>query len=145
MQTFLCSEDIMKKYCIILTGMILSLSFNLFADNEADSLVAYSNIWKTAGCDSLTLTIRDIDITNIEPIVSFNTTTSLDDTTYFDSTIPNDDIDDSNVFNDLIDFLVLRKLNILEHIRINIPSGVYNFSNQIVMHSNISLKGAGST
>jgi hypothetical protein len=25
-----------------------------------------------------------------------------------------------------------------------IPSGVYNFSDQIVMHSNISLKGAGS-
>ena len=44
----------------------------------------------------------------------------------------------------MIDFLVLRELNLTEHIRIYIPPGVYNFSDQIIMSSNISLKGAGS-
>jgi hypothetical protein len=39
---------------------------------------------------------------------------------------------------------VLRQLNLSEHVRIFIPPGVYNFSDQIIMSSNISLKGAGS-
>ncbi len=36
----------------VLIGIILlSFSFALFADNEADSIAAYSIIWKTAGCN----------------------------------------------------------------------------------------------
>ncbi|MFA7213644.1 MAG: hypothetical protein WC111_07130, partial [Candidatus Cloacimonadaceae bacterium] len=115
---------------------------NLFSDTELDG--APFSAWAAAGSNAEISSIREIDIISIEPIVSFNPITSEYDTTSFVSAIPNDDIDDSDVFNDLIDFLNSRKLNETDHVRIHIPAGVYNFSDQIVMHSNISLKGAGS-
>ncbi|MDD2231069.1 MAG: hypothetical protein PHY48_16900 [Candidatus Cloacimonetes bacterium] len=100
--------------------------------------------WAAAGSNAVVDSLLEIDITNIEPIVSLVPSSTIIDTTYFVSATPNDDLDDSDVFKKLIDFLVLRELNILEYIRINIPPGIYNFSDQIVMHSNISIKGAGS-
>lgn len=68
----------------------------------------------------------------------------MTDTTYFVSVNPDDEYDDHESFQTLIDFLAERYLNRSEHIRIIIPAGTYNFSDQIIMHSNISLKGAGS-
>lgn len=102
--------------------------------------------WASAGSNAIInpLTVIEIDITNIEPIVSFNYVTLKIDTTSFVSAIPNDEMDDSAVFTALIDFVRDRQLNETGHVRILIPPGVYNFSDQIVMHSNISLKGAGS-
>lgn len=104
------------------------------------------HIWAQAGSNVEldTLAIREIDITQIEPKVSFPPNSSTMDTTSFVSANPDDDIDDSGCFKALLGFIALRKLNLSEHIRILIPPGIYNFSDQIIMHSNISLKGAGS-
>lgn len=118
-------------------------------DNEfLDSEMTFAPIaaWESAGSNAIInpLTVIEIDITNIEPIVSFNYVTLQIDTTSFVSAIPNDEMDDSAVFTALIDFVRDRQLNETGHVRILIPPGVYNFSDQIVMHSNISLKGAGS-
>jgi hypothetical protein len=135
--------------CLIIT-ITCSLSFAYVINSEfnnpsepADSVYAK---WASAGSNAVidTVFVREIDITNIEPIVCFNYTSSETDTTLFASAIPNDGLDDQGNFETLIDFILLRRLNVSEHIRIFIPRGTYNFSDQIVMHSNISFKGAGS-
>jgi predicted outer membrane repeat protein len=148
----------MNKYIIML--FLLSLSCLLMADPTRDPwLVSLDNefldsemtfapiaAWESAGSNAMInpLTVIEIDISNIEPIVSFNYVTLQIDTTSFVSAIPNDEMDDSAVFTALIEFIKDRHLNETGHVRILIPPGVYNFSDQIVMHSNISLKGAGS-
>ncbi len=102
------------------------------------------NSWSSAGSEYPTHTILEIDITNIEPIVCLNDTTSKIDTTYFVSATPNDDYDDSAIINELISFIYGRGLNLDYHVRINFPPGLYRLNSKITMRSNISLKGAGS-
>jgi len=148
----------MNKYIIML--FLLSLSCLLMADPTRDPwLVSLDNefldsemtfapiaAWESAGSNAIInpLTVIEIDISDIEPIVCLEPISSIIDTTSFVSAIPNDEMDDSAVFTALIEFINRRELNETGHVRILIPPGVYNFSDQIVMHSNISLKGAGS-
>lgn len=128
--------------------LICSVSFAYVITEELNSSgVPADSVflkWRTTGCDSISHPIREIDVTNIPPIVCLNLATATVDTTYFNSAIPDDNTDDSSCFQSLIDFLQLRDLNLTEHIRIHIPPGDYNFSDGIIMQSNISLKGAGS-
>ena len=136
--------------CILVATISYSISHAYVINSEfVDPTVPADSVyhkWASAGSGATidTLAIREIDITDIEPIVSLVPNSSIIDTTSFVSAIPDDDLDDSGCFKALIEFLLLRQLNTSDHIRIYIPPGVYNFSDQIVLHSNISLKGAGS-
>lgn len=131
---------------ILITTVTCSYAFIIDSEfNTQPHADSVYNYWAHAGCASLTQTIREIDITNIPPIVSWNPNTNDYDTTTFISAIPNDDSDDHDSFQILIDFIQLRELNLTEHIRILLPVGVYNFSDQLVLRSNISLKGEGSS
>lgn len=55
-----------------------------------------------------------------------------------------DGFDNSLTFNELIKWINSNVDSVLVHTQIYIPPGIYNFSDQIIMHTNISLKGAGS-
>ena len=136
----------MNKYIIML--FLLSLSCLLMADPTRDPwLVSLDNefldsemtfapiaAWESAGSNAIInpLTVIEIDISDIEPIVCLEPISSIIDTTSFVSAIPNDEMDDSDVFTVLIDFIEDRELNETGHVRILIPPGVYNFSDQIV-------------
>lgn len=97
--------------------------------------------WAAAGSNAVIDSIFTIDVTAIPDTAYY----SVGDSTYtIPNAIPNDNSDDSYSFNKLM-IWIKQKISVNGiHAQILIPPGVYNFSDQIVMHSNISLKGAGS-
>ena len=101
--------------------------------------VAPLNVWALAGSHAEIDSVFTIDVTAI-PDTFLILNTSIP--------IPNaqngDGFDNSEVFEHLITWIISNVGSVNVHTRILIPPGVYNFSDQIVMHSNISLKGAGS-
>jgi len=131
----------MDKRIILLGILMLSYSFALFAENEAASIATYSDIWKTAGTNATIDSVFTINITTIPDSVTF----VLDGVdTPIPKAVPNDGADDSFSFSKLITWM---KDNIAIngiHAQIYTPSGTYHFRDQIVVASNISLKGDGS-
>lgn len=101
--------------------------------------VAPLNVWALEGSHAEIDSVFTIDVTAI-PDTFLILNTSIP--------IPNaqngDGFDNSEVFEHLITWIKSNVGSVNVHTRILIPPGVYNFSDQIVMHSNISLKGAGS-
>ncbi|MDD3103658.1 MAG: hypothetical protein PHY24_05510 [Candidatus Cloacimonetes bacterium] len=97
--------------------------------------------WASAGSNAVIDSVFTIDVTAIPDTAYY----SVGDSTYtIPDAIPNDDYDDHFAFQKLLNWLLSRYWLQGIHAQIIIPPGVYNFSDQIVMHSNISLKGAGS-
>ena len=143
----------MNKYIIML--FLLSLSCLLMADPTRDPwLVSLDNefldsemtfapiaAWESAGSNAIIDSVFFIDVSDIP-----------DDVTYqfegVDTPIPEaqsgEGFDNSLTFNELIKWINSNVDSELVHTQIIIPPGIYNFSDQIVMHSNICLKGAGS-
>jgi len=117
---------------------MFAFSLTLFAENEAPSIATYSDIWKTAGSNATLDSVFIINITTIPDSVTF----LLDEVvTPIPKAVPNDGEDDSFSFSTLIFWL---KNNIAIngiHAQIYIPPGTYNLSDQLVMYSNIGLKG----
>jgi hypothetical protein len=103
--------------------------------------VAPLNVWALAGSHAVIDSILTIDVTAIPDSITYESGGVL-------VPIPDaqsgDGFDNSEVFNRLIKWTNSNVDSVNVHTRILIPPGVYNFSDQIVMHSNISLKGAGS-
>ncbi|MFA5667156.1 MAG: choice-of-anchor Q domain-containing protein [Candidatus Cloacimonadaceae bacterium] len=143
----------MNKYIIML--FLLSLSCLLMADPTRDPwLVSLDNefldsemtfapiaAWESAGSNAIIDSVFFIDVSDIP-----------DDVTYefegVDTPIPEaqsgEGFDNSLTFNELIKWINSNVDSVLVHTQIIIPPGIYNFSDQIIMHTNISLKGAGS-
>jgi len=97
--------------------------------------------WAAAGSNAVIDSIFTIDVTAIPDIAYY----SIGDSTYtIPNAVPNDETDDYFTFSKLMLWMKDNIANHGIHAQIYIPSGVYNFSDQIVMHSNICLKGAGS-
>ncbi|GAB1365658.1 hypothetical protein MASR1M36_05290 [Candidatus Cloacimonadaceae bacterium] len=61
-----------------------------------------------------------------------------------ESAIAGDNQDDAPSIRGLINWIANQQNNFQYTAQIYIPRGTYHFSDQIVMYSNISLKGAGS-
>ena len=55
----------MKMLKIFLWSIMLSVAFFLFADNEADSIAAYSIEWKSTGSNAVIDSVFTIDVTAI--------------------------------------------------------------------------------
>lgn len=130
--------------CLIVT-ITFSISFGYVIDNEftnplnpADTVYVK---WASAGSNAVIDSIFTINVSAIPDSVSYVLNGVV---TPIPSATPNDEIDDSFSFCKLIiwmeDNITIHGI----HAQIYIPPGVYNFSDQIVMGSNISLKGAGS-
>lgn len=99
--------------------------------------------WASAGSNAVIDSVFTIDVTAIPDSVTYST---LSDSTHYHipNAAPNDETDDYFSFSKLILWMKNNIANQGIHAQIYIPPGVYNFSDQIVMHSNISLKGEGS-
>ena len=100
-------------------------------------------IWESAGSNALIDSVFTINVTSIPDSITYY---SQSDSTHYriPNAAPDDEMDDSFTFSKLTiwmrDNIAIHGI----HAQIHIPPGVYNFSDQIEMHSNISLKGAGS-
>jgi hypothetical protein len=135
------------KQCLFLSALILiySFSFAYVIDSEfCNSVVSADSVyykWRTAGCNAI-----------IDSVFSINVVSIPDSMTYQSNGIhvpipnaqPGEGFDNSTSFNLLINWLKGRPWLQGFHAEIYIPPGVYNFSDQIELFSNISLKGAGS-
>lgn len=98
---------------------------------EVDSL------WRHAGAFSVSEPDSVYHITAIPNYVQI-------DNIPVESAIAGDNQDDAPSFRGLINWIANQQNNYQYTAQIHIPPGVYNFSDQIIMSSNISLKGAGS-
>ena len=133
----------MNALRIILVVLLLSIVCVLLADNEADSIAAYSIHWRTAGSIAVIDSVFTINVRAIPDSVTYS---SISDSTtnHIPPAVPDDDTDDSFTFSKLIiwmrDNIAIHGI----HAQIYIPPGTYDFKDQLVMYSNISLKGAGS-
>jgi hypothetical protein len=125
----------------ILIVFFLSLVCSLLADNEADSIAAYSIYWKTVGSNAVIDSVFTINVLDIPDEITYELE-GVD--TPIPEAQPGEGFDNSLTFNELIKWINSNVDSVLVHTQIYIPPGVYNFSDQIVMGSNISLKGAGS-
>ncbi|MCB5253095.1 MAG: hypothetical protein RBR69_09610 [Candidatus Cloacimonadaceae bacterium] len=97
--------------------------------------------WASAGSNAVIDSVFTIDVTAIPDIMTYE---SDDVFVPIPDAQGGDGFDNSLTFNELIKWVNTHIDSVLVHTQIFIPYGVYNFSDQIVMHSNISLKGAGS-
>lgn len=105
-----------KDLMLVCLTLLIIMSFSpLFADtnpnpysciidpefSNTDLVYAPLAAWAAAGSNAIidTLALREINITDIEPIVCYNNVISETDTTTFVSAIPDDDLDDSGCFN----------------------------------------------
>jgi len=93
--------------------------------------------WKNAGTDSVPIA-DSIYYVNIIPSYVVNSGQQVL------SASEGDNQDDTSSFQGLLDWIRGKQIISPYVAQIYIPPGVYNFSDQIIMHSNISLKGAGS-
>lgn len=161
------NNNLVLRYILILTLCTLCSSMfsqvppvipgttplnNLFSDSDLPPIsgpfgpqppVAPLLEWAAAGSNAVIDSVFTIDVTAIPDSVTYST---LSDTTHYHipSAAPNDDTDDYFSFSKLMLWMKDNIANHGIHAQIYIPPGVYNFSDQIVMHSNISFKGAGS-
>ena len=102
--------------------------------------IVYSS-WISAGSNAI-----------IDSLVTINVLEIPDDVTYdfggvyvpIPEAQSGEGFDNSLTFNKLIKWINTNVDSVLVHTQIYIPPGIYNFSDQIIMHSNISFKGAGS-
>ncbi|HOQ77888.1 MAG TPA: hypothetical protein PLB65_04835 [Candidatus Cloacimonas sp.] len=61
----------MKMLKIFLWSIMLSVAFFLFADNEADSIAAYSIEWKSTGSNAVIDSVFTIDVTAIPDTMTY--------------------------------------------------------------------------
>ncbi len=140
-------------YSISLYGFVIDAEFQTESDVVPDgdmtppatvnvSAFVYSS-WRSAGSSAV---IDSVFTINVRAIPDSLTYYSLSDSTHhhIPPAVPDDEEDDSFSFSKLIIWMRDNITNQGIHAQIYIPAGTYNFSDQIVMHTNISLKGAGS-
>lgn len=119
--------------------MVLIRSDQEFVDTPLGS--APLGAWQSAGLNVLIDSVFVINVASIPDSISY---------LQFGVYVPIPDaqtgegFDNSLIFNQITVWLSSRLWLQGIHSQIYIPPGVYNFSEQIAMHSNISLKGAGS-
>jgi hypothetical protein len=140
-------------YSISLYGFVIDAEFQTESDVVPDgdmtppatvnvSAFVYSS-WRSAGSSAV---IDSVFTINVRAIPDSLTYYSLSDSTHhhIPPAVPDYEEDDSFTFTKLVIWMRDNIANQGIHAQIYIPPGVYNFSDQIVMGSNISLKGAGS-
>ena len=138
-----------------LTLLNITLFSPLFADSNpnpyscvidpefgnTDLVYAPLAAWAAAGSNAIIDSVFTINVVSIPDSMTYESGS-------IQVPIPNaqsgDGFDNATTFNLLISWLKDRPWLQNIHAQINIPPGIYNFSDQIVMQSNISLKGAGS-
>jgi hypothetical protein len=133
--------------CILVVTISCSISYAFVINSEfVDPSVPADSVyhkWVSAGSNAVIDSVFTINVRAIPDSVTYH---SINDSTYnhIPPAVPDDDTDDSFTFSKLI---IWMRDNITSHgihAQIYIPPGTYNFSDQIIMSSNISLKGAGS-
>nr|MDK2850323.1 hypothetical protein [Candidatus Cloacimonadota bacterium] len=138
----------MKMYKFIIVLLLLSLSCILMADPSLDSWLVSLNsefsdnemtcapiaAWEAAGSNAAIDSLFIIDVTSIPDSITY---LQMEVDVPIPDAQTGDGFDNSPIINGLIDWLKDRPSLHGIHAQIYIPPGVYNFSDQIVMHSNI--------
>ncbi len=132
--------------------MVLSVSCILIADPAQDAWVTALDEEFPENCAPLAQWEYSGSHAVIDPMFTVNVTSIPDSMTCESEgmTVPIPDaqasegFDNSYTINKLVDWLANYICPQGIHAQIYIPEGVYHFNDQIVMKSNISLKGAGS-
>jgi hypothetical protein len=152
MAKYLFIEVIMNNIRIIIAMLLLSVSCILIADPAQDAWVTALGEEFPENCAPLAQWEYSGSHAVIDPMFTVNVTSIPDSMTCESEgmTVPIPDaqasegFDNSYTINKLVDWLANYICPQGIHAQIYIPEGVYHFNDQIVMKSNISLKGAGS-
>ena len=140
---------------ISLTLFIITSLSPLFADStpnpyscvidpefaNTDLVYAPLATWAAAGSNAILDSVFTINVLDIPDEITYE----LEGVeTPIPEAQPGEGFDNSLTFNELIKWINSNVDSVLVHTQIYIPEGTYYFSDQITMHTNISLKGAGS-